>query len=229
MNTIMTPDTNGPGLVNLGLANMRSIARRAAALLVVGMLAVPAQAAEAEYETEADLFELSLNKVTSLGLYLTSKEAYRHKIANPRILFLDVRTRAEVNFLGMPDIADANIPVKPMTHFLTSNGKAYQRVNNPDFVPAVAEVIARKGLEPNPVIFIMCRNGKGSAIATNLLAAHGYTKVYSVIDGYEGDMDANGKRTVNGWRNEGLPWSYGIGKDRAYSYRKKLTPANASF
>ncbi len=224
MNTIMAPNTNGVNLVKKA-----SIARAAAALLVVGMLAAPAQAAEAEYETEADLFELSLNKVTSLGLYLTSTEAYRHKTENPKILFLDVRTRAEVNFLGMPDVADANIPVKPLTRFLANSGKAYQRVNNLDFVPAVADMIARKGLEPDPVIFIMCRNGKGSAIATNLLAAHGYTKVYSVIDGYEGDMDAQGKRTVNGWRNEGLPWSYGIGKDRAYSYKRKLTPVNASF
>jgi len=134
-----------------------------------------------------------------------------------------------VNFLGMPDIADANIPVKPVSKVLTKNGKALQRVNNDDFVPAVADRIARKGLDSDPVIFVMCRNGKGSAIATNRLANAGYTKVYSIIDGFEGDFDESGKRTVNGWKNAGLPWSYGIGKDRAYDYKAPQKQASKSF
>ena len=35
-----------------------------------------------------------------------------------------------------------------------------------------------------------------------------YTKVYSVVDGFEGDLSAEGRRDVNGWRKAGLPWSY---------------------
>ncbi len=182
-----------------------------------------------EFETQADIFELSPKKTTELGLYLTAKEAYRFKKQNPKVLFLDVRTRAEVNFLGMPDVADANIPVKPFTTILAKDGQRYQRVDNPDFVDAVADMIARKGLPRDPVLFIMCRNGKGSAIATNKLANAGYTKVYSIIDGYEGDFDKHGKHTVNGWRNAGLPWSYGIGRERAYSYKKPGKQASNSF
>ena len=71
------------------------------------------------------------------------------------------------------------------------------------------------------MIFIICRSGKGSAIAANRLARHGFTKVYSVVDGFEGDKDADGKRTVNGWKNAGLPWSYGIGEHRAYQPPQK--------
>ncbi len=205
----------------------KAVAFTAALLLAGGLMAGSAQATE--YETEADLFDMPLNKATMLGLYLTSVEGYRFKTENPKILFIDVRTRAEVNFLGMPDVADANIPIKPFTTILSNSGKVYQRVDNKDFVPAVADLIERKGLDPDPVIFIMCRNGKGSAIAANLLANHGYNKVYSIIDGYEGDIDSNGKRTVNGWRNAGLPWSYGIGKDRAYSYTPGLKHKMASF
>ncbi len=176
-----------------------------------------------EFETDSDIFELALNKTTELGLYLTSSEAYKFKKQNPKVLFLDVRTQAEVNFLGMPDIADANIPIKPLSSVLTSDGKKYQRWDNLEFVDAVTDMIKRKGLEADPVLFIMCRNGKGSAIATNRLAAAGFTKVYSIIDGYEGDFDKNGKRTINGWKNAGLPWSYGIGWKRAYRYKKKST------
>ena len=125
--------------------------------------------------------------------------------------------------------ADANIPVKPFTTILARTGKVYQRVNNKDFVPAVSALIARKKLGPDPVIFIMCRNGKGSAIATNLLADSGYTKVYSIIDGYEGDLDKKGKHTVNGWRNAGLPWSYGVGRERAYNYKPAAEHPYESF
>ncbi len=205
----------------------RFMTRMAAAVLTLVLMAAPVNAQE--YETEADVFELALSKTTELGLYLTAAESYRFKKQNPKILFLDVRTQAEVNFLGMPDIADANIPVKPITNVLTKDGKAYQRVNNDDFVPAIADLIARKGLDHDPVIFVMCRNGKGSAIATNRLAEMGYTKVYSIIDGYEGDFDKNGKHTVNGWRNAGLPWSYGIGAERAYHYKPSKEQTSKSF
>ncbi|MCF6199793.1 MAG: sulfurtransferase [Hyphomicrobiaceae bacterium] len=194
--------------------------------LVAGLFLVvafaPLQTVQAqEFETSADIFELEINKTTELGLYLTSSEAYKFKKQSPKVLFLDVRTQAEVNFLGMPDIADANIPIKPLSSVLTDDGKKYQRWDNLEFVEAVTDMIKRKGLEKDPVLFIMCRNGKGSAIATNRLANAGFTKVYSIIDGYEGDFDKNGKRTVNGWKNAGLPWSYGIGWKRAYRYKKK--------
>ena len=46
--------------------------------------------------------------------------------------------------------------------------------------------------------------------------ATGFTQVYTVVDGFEGDMsrgDANaGRRNVNGWRNKGLPWGYALDK-----------------
>ena len=194
--------------------------------LVAGLFLVvalaPLQAVQAqEFETEADVFELAINKTTELGLYLTSTEAYKFKKQNAKVLFLDVRTQAEVNFLGMPDIADANIPIKPLSSVLTDDGKKYQRWDNLEFVDAVTDMVKRKGLNKDSALFIMCRNGKGSAIATNRLANAGFTNVYSVIDGYEGDFDKNGKHTVNGWKNAGLPWSYGIGLERAYRYKKK--------
>lgn len=43
-----------------------------------------------------------------------------------------------------------------------------------------------------------------------------YTKVYSVVDGFEGDLSAEGRRDVNGWRKAGLPWSYKLDKAKMY-------------
>ena len=54
---------------------------------------------------------LPKKKQTKLGLYLTAKEAHKIISKNPsKVLFVDIRTRAEINFLGMPTVADANIP-----------------------------------------------------------------------------------------------------------------------
>ena len=66
----------------------------------------------------------------------------------------------------------------------------------------------------------MCRSGNRSAKAADLLAKAGYTKVYNQVEGYEGDKakegDTKGKRTVNGWKNAGLPWNYHLDKDVMY-------------
>ncbi len=70
----------------------------------------------------------------------------------------------------------------------------------------------------------MCRSGKRSAKAVNVLAKAGYSKVYTVVDGYEGGKlkkgknkgKNKGKRFKDGWKNSGLPWTYSLDKDMMY-------------
>ena len=50
----------------------------------------------------------------------------------------------------------------------------------------------------------------------NRLAEGGFTQVWSVVDGFEGDMSKDGRRSVNGWKNAGLPWSHKLDKARMY-------------
>lgn len=63
----------------------------------------------------------------------------------------------------------------------------------------------------------MCRSGDRSARAVNLLKDAGFTTVYSVIDGFEGDMAPQGRRTVNGWKNPGLPWTCKLEKAKVFA------------
>ncbi len=57
---------------------------------------------------------------------------------------------------------------------------------------------------------------RGVAAAVNLPAKSGFTTVYSVYDGFEGDKitdtdDPNtDKRLLNGWKNSGAPWTYAV-------------------
>ena len=158
-------------------------------------------------------------KQTRTGQYLTSKEAYEEiQAEESKILFLDVRTRAEVEVVGMPTVADANVPYMLMVEPMTWNDDwgSFKMVRNQNFLAAVKERLEEKGLTQDVKVFLMCRSGGRSASAADLLSEAGFTNVYSVVDGYEGDKAKNGKRTLNGWKNSNLPWSYKLDKKKMY-------------
>ena len=160
-------------------------------------------------------------KRTQLGLYLTSAEAYE-VASKEKVLFLDVRTRAEVNFLGIPTVADANIPYMEMDSMYSWDEKkgVFKLEPNSGFMTEVQQRIKQKGMDTNSKIIVMCRSGDRSAKAADLLAKSCYKNVYSVVDGYEGDVakegDHKGQRAVNGWRNANLPWTYSLTKEKMY-------------
>ena len=163
-------------------------------------------------------------KRTKLGMYLSSPEAAKYVDQNAsKALFLDIRTASEVTFLGMATQVDANVPYMREPDFpVWDNAKATLKLEpNPDFIPEVRRRLAAKRLGPNDTIVLICRSGDRSAAAANLLAEAGFKSVYSVVDGYEGDLAKDGpkagQRAVNGWKNAGLPWSYKL--DRAKMYK----------
>jgi len=131
-------------------------------------------------------------KKTELGLYLTANQTHELlKTDNQQILFVDIRNQAELASIGMPRLIDANIP-----YLLTKkNEKKVKKVVNPDFVSALEQKLAKKSLDKQSTIILICREGRRSPLAVNALAKLGYNKVYSVIDG------------VKGWQKGGLPWA----------------------
>lgn len=154
-------------------------------------------------------------KRTELGLYLSAADAAQMAKEYPaEVLFLDIRTREEVAFLGMPTIADANVPFMVMNPFgeWDERRNTYAMEVNSTFGTEVAVRLAQKGLDQSAPVLLICRSGDRSAKAANYLAQLGYKAVYSVIDGYEGDIGSDGRRSVNGWKNEGLPWNYRLDK-----------------
>ena len=147
-------------------------------------------------------------KVTSLGLYVTAREAYEMWQADPeRIKVFDVRTFEEYVLIGHAEMA-ANVPLAFPTYNWDANKGNYSVVMNSDFI---AHVKGRFNSENT--ILMMCRSGDRSAMATNALAKAGFTQVYNIIDGFEGDKVDDpesiyyGKRMRNGWKNS-APWTY---------------------
>jgi rhodanese-related sulfurtransferase len=162
-------------------------------------------------------------KQTRAGLYLDAAEAHDFlKKAGGKAYFVDVRTRAEVSFLGMPTPADANIPYVDLAEDASwddRNGR-FKLETNSDFGPELGRRLAARGLSKSDPIVLICRSGDRSARAANLLKELGYEKVYSVVDGFEGDLAKDGpkagQRVLNGWKNAGLPWSYQLDKSKMY-------------
>lgn len=169
-----------------------------------------------------DWSSLSKGKQTKLGLYMTAEQAYKYVDANMgKTLFVDIRTPSELNYLGAATLMDAHVPAV----FMDSTGwndkkHRYNRAKNKTFVADMEKALHKKGLTKNDTVVLMCRSGKRSAEAVNTLAENGYTKVYTVVDGYEGDKvkegPNKGKRSKNGWKNAGLPWTYSLDKDYMY-------------
>ena len=171
---------------------------------------------------DVDASKLPSKKQTPQGKYLTAKEAYKTVKREGRdVLFIDVRTRAEAEFVGMTNMVDANIPY--MVQDIDSWNEKKQKFNmepNSNFAVVVDDTIKAKNLNKDSKIIVMCRSGSRSAKAANLLDKLGYQNVYTVIDGFEGDKAKSGPnkghRVVNGWKNSNLPWSYKLAKNKMY-------------
>ena len=172
-----------------------------------------------------DWSNLSKKKQTRLGLYMTAEDAYKHTMDNmDKTLFVDIRTPSELNYLGAVTVMDAHVPLVFMDTTAWNDKKhRYKRANNNNFVSDIDAALKKKGLGKDDTVILMCRSGSRSGYAANKLADAGYTKVYNVVDGYEGDKAKEGadkgRRTVNGWKNSGLPWTYSLDKDYMYFTR----------
>lgn len=161
-----------------------------------------------EISTPHSKHQVLEEKLTSLGLYVTAREAYEMYKANPeRIKVLDVRTFEEYVLIGHAEMA-VNVPLAFPTYKWDINKGNYSVVVNKDFIPHV-----QVRFNADDMILVMCRSGGRSAMAVNALAKAGYTKVYNIIDGFEGDKVEDpesvfhGQRVRNGWKNS-APWTY---------------------
>ncbi len=114
-------------------------------------------------------------------------------------LLVDVRSHMEFLFIGHP-VGAINIPWIDEPDWNI----------NPNFVREIRQLLLG-GLSheshSNVPIVLICRSGKRSKEAGDLLISEGFTTVYNIEDGFEGELDDNHQRsTLAGWRFEGLPW-----------------------
>jgi rhodanese-related sulfurtransferase len=113
-------------------------------------------------------------------------------------VLIDVRTRAEWNYVGLPDL-DGLAKKVALIEWQTFPS------NQPN-AQFVAELAAALPDRTAPLLFL-CRSGARSAAAAKAMTAAGYSSCFNVAEGFEGPLNAEAKRgRVGGWKAAGLPW-----------------------
>lgn len=117
--------------------------------------------------------------------------AEAHGLMQAGAKLVDVRTKPEVLYVG-------KVPGSVAVEWQTYPGNR----ENPEFLPELAAAVPKD----QPVMFI-CRSGARSHGAAEAATRAGWRECYNVLEGFEGDKDANQHRnSVGGWRKAGLPW-----------------------
>jgi rhodanese-related sulfurtransferase len=123
---------------------------------------------------------------------LTPVEA--HALLQAGAKLVDVRTKPELVYVG-------RVPGSVFVEWQTYPGNA----RNPGFVEQLAAAV-----EPGDTLMFLCRSGVRSHAAAAAAAEAGWRDSYNVLEGFEGDRDAEQHRgTLSGWRKVGLPWVQG--------------------
>lgn len=126
---------------------------------------------------------------------LTPVEAFALWQGTAGAQMVDVRTRAELDWVG-------RIPGALHVEWTSYPGA----VRNARFAEELQLAVEKSDA---PVMFV-CRSGNRSHHAATVAAQLGYGEAYNVLEGFEGDKDAQGHRsTLNGWRVARLPWTQG--------------------
>jgi rhodanese-related sulfurtransferase len=129
---------------------------------------------------------------------LKPADAWKLLAENPQAQLVDVRTRPEWMFVGLPDLG--KLGKKPVLK--SWQGYPAMEVDG-DFAVSLSQQIPDRDA---PVLFL-CRSGARSRAAAVAMTAAGYGKCFNISDGFEGAPDAERHRgKAGGWKAAGLPW-----------------------
>lgn len=131
---------------------------------------------------------------------LTPQEAWT-KLEQGAIL-VDVRTEGEWAHIGIPDTK------------ATDNDPLFIPWTFPGGIPNtnfITDLMQQAPEDDGTELIFLCRSGQRSIAAAIAATQAGFTS-YNVLEGFEGEPDRYGERTVNGWKNRGLPTNLGIAK-----------------
>jgi rhodanese-related sulfurtransferase len=129
---------------------------------------------------------------------IAPKQVWQAIQDNPDAQLVDVRTDAEWNFVGIPDLSAAakQAVLIPWQVYPT------MQVNG-----GFTDQLQQAGFTPEHHIYFLCRSGARSLAAAQAAQAAGFPNAYNIAEGFEGPPDGDGHRgTVAGWKAEGLPW-----------------------
>ena len=136
---------------------------------------------------------------------ISPAQAWDRLKGDARAQLVDVRTIAEWNFVGLPDLSGLGRRVHCVEWQGFPGG-----AQTPAFVEQAAQAVRTAGATQDTPVLLLCRSGARSRAAAMALTAAGFTQAFNIASGFEGDPDEQGHRgTINGWKAAGLPWRQG--------------------
>lgn len=134
---------------------------------------------------------------------VTALEAFAELGKRDGAVLVDVRTRAEWAFVGLPDLSQLkNEPI------LLEWQEYPDMASKPDFVDRLRDSLRACGAGPESTIYFLCRSGARSRAAAITMTKAGYSSCFNISDGFEGPLDAHRRRGgVAGWKASNLPWA----------------------
>jgi rhodanese-related sulfurtransferase len=129
---------------------------------------------------------------------VSPKASFAALLADPDAQLIDVRTDAEWQYVGIPDLRQAGKQAVLISWQYFPSGN----VNT-----ACVDELRDAGLTEGTKLYFLCRSGVRSLAAAEAAEAAGFAPCFNVAEGFEGHHDGQGHRgTVSGWKAEGLPW-----------------------
>ncbi len=123
---------------------------------------------------------------------LTPNETFEMLQQDQNAVLVDVRSQAELDLVG-------RVPSASHIEWAFYPGM----VANINFAAQLQNQI-----NLDKTIIFMCRTGGRSHNAAVVAQKLGYSQVYNMLEGFEGDANAAKQRTlINGWKYANLPWT----------------------
>ncbi len=125
--------------------------------------------------------------------------------SDPASVLIDVRTRAEWAFVGIPDLTAAGKqPVLVELQTFPENRE------DPRFAERLTATLSETGTAHDADLYFICRSGSRSKRAAQTMMGAGFSRCHNVADGFEGPLDTDRHRgRIGGWKAAGLPWTQG--------------------
>jgi rhodanese-related sulfurtransferase len=138
-------------------------------------------------------------------LDVTVGDVWSRLEADKSSVLVDVRTRAEWAFVGVPDLSKLGKQLV-MTEWQSFPDNRIDAA----FAARLDDILGKADVGKNAELFFICRSGGRSRMAAEAMIAAGYTRCRNVADGFEGPLDASRHRgSFAGWKSAGLPWMQG--------------------
>ncbi len=129
---------------------------------------------------------------------ISVEEAWRKLGDESSAVLVDVRTAAEWDFVGTPDLSGIGKQIVRVS---------WQTLPKMEQNLAFVEEVRAQVSDTNASLLFLCRSGARSQAAAIAMTAAGYSKCFNVAGGFEGDLDGERHRGVaGGWKAAGLPW-----------------------